>query len=182
MKEKFFCTTNISNMKGRIKMKKLLSLLLSLSMLASMAVIPAKAEETVMPLNASRIDSEKLPSGNLIYLGTASANVKEEDAFYSFPIYREGDLSEEASVTIHSLDLTAIYGEDYIILDDNAEKTGDGVSILERYATAEADTDETSDNISEENTDIENYSEFDSEMAQQFADEVVPDAMAEIEY
>lgn len=138
-------------------MKKLLSLLLSLSMLASMAVIPAKAEETVMPLNASRIDSEKLPSGNLIYLGTASANVKEEDAFYSFPIYREGDLSEEASVTIHSLDLTAIYGEDYIILDDNAEKTGDGVSILERYATAEADTDETSDNISEENTDIENY-------------------------
>ena len=37
-------------------MKKLLSLLLSLSMLASMAVIPAKAEETVMPLNASRID------------------------------------------------------------------------------------------------------------------------------
>ena len=100
-------------------MKKLLSLLLSLSMLASMAVIPAKAE-TVMPLNASRIDSEKLPSGNLIYLGTASANVKEEDAFYSFPIYREGDLSEEASVTIHSLDLTAIYGEDYIILDDNA--------------------------------------------------------------
>lgn len=81
-----------------------------------------------------------------------------------------------------TLDLTAIYGEDYIILDDNAEKTGDGVSILERYATAEADTDETSDNISEENTDIENYSEFDSEMAQQFADEVVPDAMAEIEY
>ena len=81
-----------------------------------------------------------------------------------------------------TLDLTAIYGEDYIILDDNAEKTGDGVSILERYATAEADTDETSDNISEENTDIENYSEFDSEIAQQFADEVVPDAMAEIEY
>ena len=163
-------------------MKKLLSLLLSLSMLTSMAVMPAKAEETVMPLNASRIDSEKLPSGNLIYLGTASANVKEEDAVYSFPIYREGDLSEEASVTIHSLDLTAIYGEDYVILDDNAEKTGDGVSILERYATAEADTDETSDNISEENTDIENYSEFDSEMAQQFADEVVPDAMAGIEY
>ena len=48
-----------------------------------------------------------------------------------------------------TLDLTAIYGEDYIILDDNAEKTGDGVSILERYATAETDTDETSDNISE---------------------------------
>ena len=88
MKEKFFYTTNISNMKGRIKMKKLLSLLLSLSMLTSMAVMPAKAEETVMPLNASRIDSEKLPSGNLIYLGTASANVKEEDAVYSFPIYR----------------------------------------------------------------------------------------------
>ena len=74
-------------------MKKILvSLLLSLSMLASMAVIPAKAEETVMPLNASRIDSEKLPSGNLIYLGTESANVKEEDAVYLFPIYREGDL------------------------------------------------------------------------------------------
>lgn len=99
MKEKFFYTTNISNMKGRIKMKKLLSLLLSLSMLTSMAVMPAKAEETVMPLNASRIDSEKLPSGNLIYLGTASANVKEEDAVYSFPIYREGDLSEEAQAS-----------------------------------------------------------------------------------
>ena len=91
-------------------------------------------------------------------------------------IYRKKQASQS------TLDLTAIYGEDYIILDDNAEKTGDGVSILERYATAEADTDETSDNISEENTDIENYSEFDSEMAQQFADEVVPDAMAEIEY
>ena len=58
-------------------------------------------------------------------------------------IYRKKQASQS------TLDLTAIYGEDYIILDDNAEKTGDGVSILERYATAETDTDETSDNISE---------------------------------
>ena len=84
-------------MKGRIKMKKLLSLLLSLSMLASMAVMPAKAEETVMPLNASRIDSEKLPSGNLIYLATASANVKEEDAVRA--IYRKKQASQSTRLT-----------------------------------------------------------------------------------
>ena len=47
-------------------MKKLLSLLLSLSMLASMAVMPAKAAETVMPLNASRTDSEKLTNDKII--------------------------------------------------------------------------------------------------------------------
>ena len=56
-----------------------------------------------------------------------------------------------------------------------------GVSILERYANGRSDTDETSDNISKRIQILKNYSEFDSEMAQQFADEVVPDAMAGIE-
>lgn len=163
-------------------MKKILSLLLSISMLASMATLPVKADETPIPLNASRIDAEKLPNGNLIYMGTASANVKEEDVVYSFPIYREGDLSDEASVTIHSLDLTAVYGEDYILLDDNVEETGDGVSILERYATAESDSDETQENTLEENTVEEISPIIDSEISQQFADETVPQAMEQIEY
>ena len=116
-------------------MKKLLSAILSVSMLISSAVIPVKAEPMPIPLEASRIDAEKLPEGNLIYMGTAAANLDEEDAVYEFPIYREGDLSKGASVTIHTLDMTAVYGKDYEIVDEDVEETGDKQSLLEMSVT-----------------------------------------------
>lgn len=120
-------------------MKRLLSILLSLAIVLPSAVIPVGAEISDTPLEASRINSEQLPEGNLIYMGTASVSVSETETVYSFPIYREGDLSGEASVDIHTLDMTAVYGKDYILLEDEIEKTGNGSSILENYATAEVD-------------------------------------------
>ena len=58
LKEKFLRHYHISNMKGRIKMKKLLSLLLSLSMLTSMAVMPAKSRRNGHAVKRTRIDPE----------------------------------------------------------------------------------------------------------------------------
>lgn len=104
-------------------------------MLISSAVIPVKAEPTPIPLDAERIDAYMLPEGNVFYVGTAAANLAEEDAVYEFPVYREGDLSGEASVTVHTIDMTAVYGEDYEIVDTDAEVDGDGKSILETLVT-----------------------------------------------
>ncbi len=108
-------------------------------MLLSMAAVPAAAQAPEISLPASRLDADSLPEGNLIYMGTASVDLKEGDyAIYSFPIYREGDLSGEASVDIHTIDLTAVYGSDYELVDMDVKKTGDSSSLLEKYAKMEA--------------------------------------------
>lgn len=64
----------------------------------------AKAEETVMPLNASRIDSEKLPSGNLIYLGTRQQTSRKKmlfirSLFIVRAIYRKKQASQSTRLT-----------------------------------------------------------------------------------
>ena len=92
------------------KGKRLLSALLTLCMIAT--IVPtymfASAEETVTPLEASRLTEEELPGWNIVYFGTAAATLSEDDAVYSVPIYREGDLSGEASVEVRTVDLTAL--------------------------------------------------------------------------
>ena len=116
--------------------KRWLAALLAVIMAMSLGSTPlAAAAPAEYALEASRL--EELPEGNVIYLGTAAAAVDEEDAIYSFPIYRAGDLSGEASVTLRTLDLSAVYGRDYELLADDVEVTGDGVSMLERAAAGQ---------------------------------------------
>ena len=83
---------------------------------------------------ASGSDSE-LSEGSRVYFGTQSYNVDEENRTYKFSIFRDGDLSEGEFVTVHSLDLTAKYGEDYILSGNVEEIDGDGRTLLEIAST-----------------------------------------------
>ena len=125
------------------RIAKFVSAVTSLTLMFS-AAVPTWASEPELPVNyleTSRMEGEKLPVNedgtgkNVVYMGTIGANVSEGDAIYEFTLYREGDLSEQAGVTVKSMDLMAVYGKDYELLPDNTggvEYTGDGVSLLEK--------------------------------------------------
>lgn len=120
-------------------LKQLLVSMLALSMIVPVIQIPvfAETEPAATELEAERISPEKLPDGNLLYFGSASAVLSEKDAVYSVPVYREGNIDSEASVEIHSIDVTAVYGKDYEILSDDIQITGGKKSILEYYSTTD---------------------------------------------
>lgn len=113
-----------------------LSMLLTALLLAQLLTPAALAAGEAVPLAAQRISREQLPEGNCIYFGAAAASLPEEDGTWSVPIYREGDLSGEASVILRSLDLAAVYGTDYTLLLAGVRETGDGLSMLERGAAS----------------------------------------------
>ncbi len=121
--------------------RRLLSLALCASMLVSYGAVPVESSAAVKQnhgagvayLASSRISKKKLPKESCIYFGTASAQV-EERGEYAVRLYREGDLDKAASVDIHTVDLTAVYGKDYELVMEDVEETGDGVSLLEKYA------------------------------------------------
>lgn len=116
--------------------QRALSILLSVSLLASVGqdvsatAIKDSGDETVI-LESARIAEDKLPEGDYIYFGTASAQV-EERGEYALRLYRAGSLRKEASVTVNSIDMTAIYGEDYEVLMEGVQEMGDGKTILEK--------------------------------------------------
>jgi len=119
-------------------MKRLLSgglaMLLTVSMLTEPAAAVARENSAPISLAASRMD--EVPEGNWVYFGTASATLEESNQFYTVPVYREGDLTEEASVELHTVDMTALYGKDYELVMPDVEETGTGSTILEDYMTA----------------------------------------------
>lgn len=116
--------------------KRTLSLLLALSMILSQGQgLSAKAftqkEEEVRYLEASRLPEDKLPEEDCIYFGTSAAEV-EERGTYAFRLYREGNLDQKASVDVRSIDMTALYGKDYVFDMEGVEKQGGGKTILEK--------------------------------------------------
>lgn len=118
--------------------KKALSLLLSVGMLSStvqgtFVSVAAKETDHVEYLASSRIPKDRLPEGDIIYFGTAAATVGEKGE-YAVKLYREGNLEKKASVDLHTIDMTAVYGEDYELVMDGVDRTGNGGSILENYA------------------------------------------------
>ncbi len=121
--------------------RRLLSLLLCTAMLApyteELAVHAAAGQPGYVVLESGRIPPEKLPGEDCIYLGTASAQV-EERGEYAVRLYREGSLSQTASVDLRTIDLTAVYGKDYELVMDDVEETGDGTSILEKYVKGQS--------------------------------------------
>ena len=151
--------------------KRLLSALLVLCMIfteMSTSTVTTKAEETAILLEASRLEADKLPEGNLVYFGSAAATMLEKDAVYSVPIYREGDLSGEAKVEVHAIDLMALYGEDYEFVGEDPEVMGDGETILERYARENAEllAEEESKESEEESAEPKEGKESEEEGAE----------------
>lgn len=121
---------------GRRILSGALALIMTASFLTEPAAAVALQNSDPILLEASRLDSSTLPEGNLVYFGTASVTLEESNQYYTVPIYREGDLSQEAGVDLHTIDLTAIYGEDYEMVMANVEETGSDETVLETYMEA----------------------------------------------
>ncbi|MDE6616091.1 MAG: hypothetical protein K2K35_05940, partial [Lachnospiraceae bacterium] len=119
--------------------KRVLGMLLAASMLvqpcegfATAKTVPEDNVPVYEYLQSDRIAKEELPEGDLIYFGTASAILPEKGS-YAVKLYREGNLDKKASVGLHTIDMTAVYGEDYELAMDDVKVTGDGKSLLEKY-------------------------------------------------
>lgn len=137
---------------GRRVLSFLLCTAMALQAGAGVSFVSAAETPSYTMLEASRI--EELPEGDFIYFGTASASV-EERGEYAIRIYREGDLSKEASVSLRTIDMTALYGKDYELVSDTVEEleeTGSKKTLLEEYAKGQKfdGTDKTDSSFSEE--------------------------------
>lgn len=129
--------------KGDImKLNKLISTLLTFTMLLSIlgsitGNVFAEENIPVMQVEASRLSKEDIPYESVVYFGTANISIQEEKGIYEVPLYRDGNTESAASVEIHTNDMTAIYGQDYEIIDDSVSYTGTGETVIEKYQKQE---------------------------------------------
>ena len=141
-------------MKYRSPAKRITSLLLGLQMvllqpLCSLAEIPQQSPTVIA---GARLSEDQLTEGELVYFGVSGLTLKEASDSYEIAIYREGNLDQEASVTVHTLDISALYNEDYRLLGDDITEFESGKTLLEQAADRgreEADSDEAVDDDSE---------------------------------
>ena len=141
-------------MKHRTPAKRITSLLLGLQMvllqpLCSLAEIPQQSPTVIA---GARLSEDQLTEGELVYFGVSGLTLKEATDSYEIAIYREGNLDQEASVTVHTLDISALYGEDYRLLGDDITELESGKTLLQQ--AADRGREETDDDESEvENRD-----------------------------
>ena len=127
--------------------KKTVSILLCASLVLpfGQGVAPdvraAAGAKSPVCFQASRLPADSLPEGNCIYFGTAAATVKERGE-YEVRVYREGDFDSAASVEVRTLDMSAVYGEDYELVMEDVEQSGDGKTLLEKYVKGQASADD----------------------------------------
>ena len=141
-------------MKHRTPAKRITSLLLGLQMvllqpLCSLAEIP---QESPTVIAGARLSEDQLTEGELVYFGVSGLTLKEASDSYEIAIYREGNLDQEASVTVHTLDISALYNEDYRLLGDDITELESGKTLLQQAADRgreETDSDEAVDDDSE---------------------------------
>lgn len=123
-------------MKHRTPAKRITSLLLGLQMvllqpLCSLAEIPQQSPTVIA---GARLSEDQLTEGELVYFGVSGLTLKEATDSYEIAIYREGNLDQEASVTVHTLDISALYNEDYRLLGDGITELESGKTLLQQAA------------------------------------------------
>ena len=123
-------------MKHRTPAKRITSLLLCLQMvflqpLCSLAEIPQQSPTVIA---GARLSEDQLTEGELVYFGVSGLTLKEATDSYEIAIYREGNLDQEASVTVHTLDISALYNEDYRLLGDDITELESGKTLLQQAA------------------------------------------------
>ena len=130
-------------MRPRSIFKRVLSCILAVSLSILQPVTSIAASLIIEPerVEGTRFTKEQLAEGNLVYFGVTTLNIAEGNGIYEVPIYREGDLSKEASVTIHSLDISALYKEDYVLLGEDKKEYKSEKTILQLTMDGEAPGD-----------------------------------------
>ena len=167
------------------KSKPLVALVLVLSMLLSISA-PAFANSEV-PYETIGITRQEF-DGNIIYFGAPGPVFDENDKVYAFPILRSGDVSQEASVVLRTLDFSALYNKDYSIIGDSIEIIERDKTLIELAMTGEKsiiddsalnEIEEGSQQIGEtieENSDVltdDDPDSPDAEVEEETADETV---------
>jgi len=142
-------------MKHRALSKRIISILLALQMvllqpLCSLADIPQHRPTVI---DGARLSEDRLTDGDLVYFGVSGLTVKEASDTYEIAIYREGDLDREASVTVHTLDISALYNKDYRLMGDNIKELESGMTLLERAAKSDSNAAENDVHGTEYNFD-----------------------------
>ena len=123
-------------MKYRALNKRFTSILLGLQMvllqpLCSLAEIPQQSPTVIA---GARLSEDQLTEGELVYFGVSGLTLKEATDSYEIAIYREGNLDQEASATVHTLDISALYNEDYRLLGDDITELESGKTLLQQAA------------------------------------------------
>ncbi len=123
--------------KGQGFLKRALSFVLVFVLMLPVVTessLPASAFDHVyFELETKRIDKALLPDGNIVYFGTVSATLDESDRYYTVSVYREGDISTSASVDVHTIDMTALYGKDYALVMSGTSEYPSEKNILQTY-------------------------------------------------
>lgn len=163
----------------KTKKKKFINRIVSALLVGVMAVgfVPTSifAEEEPQRLETTMPTVDEIKDGMSVFsLGTQQAQV-DEHGKYILTVFRQGDLSKEQTATLYSTDVSAKYGKDYRIIDDNTEETPMEQTLFESYA------DEDKAKESEENVDyvqsvIDSSTDEDSDMTiDEYLDETSED-------
>ena len=139
-------------MKHRTPAKRITSLLLGLQMvllqpLCSLAEIPQQSPTVIA---GARLSEDQLTEGELVYFGVSGLTLKEATDSYEIAIYREGNLNQEASVTVHTLDISALYNEDYRLLGDDITELESGKTLLQQAADRGREETESDDVVDDD--------------------------------
>lgn len=143
-------------MKHRTPAKRITSLLLGLQMvllqpLCSLAEIPQQSPTVIA---GARLSEDQLTDGELVYFGVSGLTLKEAADSYEIAIYREGNLDQEAAVTVHTLDISALYNEDYRLLGDDITELESGKTLLQQAADRGREETE-SDDVVDDDSEVE---------------------------
>ena len=130
----------------RTFIKRGVSLLLSVTLLASQLPLALAAEEETepTPLAGSGITLPEDAEGTFLAFAANGAEgdtplagwTLEEHGRYALTVYRAGDLSGETSVDLRTIDVSATYGRDYRVSDARYETEifATGGTLMEQYS------------------------------------------------
>lgn len=125
-----------------MKLKRIVSMVLVVCMLATVCPVvfaqdTDSSESTVWEtVRLSELSTEEMGEG-VIYAGTKGGDA-DERGLYSFTIFRDGYCDEEATVELHSVDISASYGVDYQIIGEDTVYKDLGGTVMERNANYDA--------------------------------------------
>ena len=120
-------------MKAKRLFRSTVSLLLVFCTLLSITG-PAFAAPPMEPqlLPGERLEQE--PEEAMLYFGVTSANLAEADSLYEIQIFRTGDLSKTVTFELQTLDISALYGRDYVFHGNGLQVYGNAQTQLQRNA------------------------------------------------
>ena len=122
---------------GKKRCRKMLSLLLAASMVASMipttAVQAKQSDKELEDKLRNAVSDEEYPNG-VISFGQTQLSVTEGEK-QTITVVRQGNTDKEASVTFKAVDVSASYGSDYLLTVVHSKHKKEQLDAVENAAT-----------------------------------------------